>query len=206
MLSIIVPTDIDENIYYKESLLPFQGHNDVEIILIPQKEAFTRAERFNLGFHRSKGNLILFHHPRTNLPKEAIVYLIEKSKTQLIEWEWGGFLHSFDQKHFFLNWISWYSNEVRVRRKGIVYFDHCIFFQRNLWKEDLSPSYLFEDTELSQNFLKQSKPVLLPFQAVTSAHRFIKNGIYKQTLLNFILKIGNQLQLPSSFLFSLYQK
>ncbi|EOQ88743.1 hypothetical protein LEP1GSC202_2806 [Leptospira yanagawae serovar Saopaulo str. Sao Paulo = ATCC 700523] len=206
MLSIIVPTDIDENIYYKESLLPFQKHKDVEIILIPQKQAFTRAERINVGFHRSNGELILLHHPRTKLPKDAINFLIGKSKTQFIEWEWGGFLHSFDKKHFFLNWISWYSNEVRVRRKGIVYFDHCIFFHRNLWKKDLSPRYLFEDTELSQNLLKQSKPILLPFRAMTSAHRFIKNGIYKQTLLNFFLKIGNLIQLPSSFLFSLYQK
>lgn len=206
MLSIIVPTDHDENIYYKESLLPFQNHQDVEIILVSQKEAFTRAERLNLGFHRAKGDLILFHHPRTKLTQEAIEYLIRKSQIKETVGEWGGFTHSFDQKHFFLHWISWYSNQIRVLRKGIVYLDHCIFFHPNLWNKDLSSQYLFEDTELSQNFLNQCKPVLLSYEAVTSTHRYHKNGIYKQTLLNFLLKLGKKLQLPSSFLFTLYQK
>lgn len=206
MLSIIVPVDIDSNIYYKESLQDFQKREDVEIILVKQEEAFTRAERLNLGFHRSHGQMILFHHPRSKLPKEAIEFLILESTKKNRVQIWGGFVHKFDYENLFLQWISFYSNYIRVRWKGIVYLDHCVFFSRELWSKDLSNCYLFEDTELSYFFRKIKHPQLLPYQSLTSAHRFLKNGIFKQVILNFLLKIGFKLKLPSSYLFWLYQK
>lgn len=114
---------------------------------------------------------------------------------------WGGFLHRFDEDHFLLRLISWYSNWIRVKYKGIVYLDHCVFFDRKLWKSDLSLDFIFEDTELSLKFRKIIWPVLLPYTAITSAHRFQKNGIIKQSLLNLFLKLGHWLHLPSSVLF-----
>ncbi|MBM9548017.1 hypothetical protein JWG40_13375 [Leptospira sp. 201903074] len=206
MLSIIIPTDNGENSLFQDSLVDFWNHPEIEIILVNTSEALTRAERLNLGFHKSKGDMILFHHPRTKLPKEAINHLIKLSCQKEKEMIWGGFQHQFDNKHFLLRSISWYSNVVRVKWRGIVYLDHCIFFDRKLWAEDLRLAYLFEDTELSQKFRKTTFPVLLPYLAITSAHRFEKKGILKQFLLNQLLKLGYFLKLPSSFLFSLYQR
>ncbi|MBM9589932.1 hypothetical protein JWG41_05710 [Leptospira sp. 201903075] len=206
MLSVVVPTDNGENSLFEESLKDFQNHPDVEIILVSRLEAYTRAERLNLGFHKSKGHIILFHHPRTKLPQEAINHLIKISCKKEGEMIWGGFFHQFDKSHFILKFISWYSNLIRVRLQGIVYLDHCIFFDRRLWKSDLSLEYIFEDTELSKVFRKTFWPVLLPFPAITSAHRFEKNGILKQSLINQVLKLGYFLRLPSSFLFALYQR
>lgn len=206
MLSIIIPTDNGESNLFQDSLVEFWEHPDVEIILVNTSEALTRAERLNFGFHKSKGKMILFHHPRTKLPKDAIDHLIKLSCLMEKQLIWGGFVHQFDGHHFLLRFISWYSNVVRVKWKGIVYLDHCIFFDRRLWKTDLSLVYLFEDTELSLKFRKNSHPVLLPYLAITSAHRFKKKGILKQSLLNQILKLGYFLKIPSSFLFSLYQR
>lgn len=206
MLSIVVPIDANTNIFYQETIKNFQNHNDVEMIFVDQAEAFTRAERLNLGFHRSHGELILFHHPRSKLPIDAIEFLIKESEKKDPSYIWGGFFHQFDNDHCFLKLISWYSNRIRVGLKGIVYLDHCIFFSRSMWTKDLPIQYLFEDTELSLQFRKIKKPVLLPYTAVTSSHRFLKKGILRQTLLNFLLKLGYKLQLPSSFLFSLYQR
>ncbi|TGL53647.1 hypothetical protein EHQ55_00625 [Leptospira meyeri] len=206
MLSIIIPTDNGENYLFQFSLLGFANHPEIEIIQINTTEAFTRAERLNIGFHKSKGEIVLFHHPRTKLPREAIDHLIQLSGQKDKKNIWGGFLHHFDKEHFLLELISWYSNWIRVRCKGIVYLDHCIFFDRNLWKSDLSLDFIFEDTELSQKFRNTTWPVLLPFTAITSAHRFEKNGIIKQSLLNLFLKFGHFLRLPSSLLFSFYQR
>ncbi|XDD53632.1 hypothetical protein AB3N62_14260 [Leptospira sp. WS4.C2] len=206
MLSIIIPTDDGGNTLFHYSLMGFWNHPEVEIIQVSHLEAPSRAERLSIGFHKSKGDLILFHHPRTQLPKEAIDHLIKLSCQKEKKDVWGGFTHQFDRPHFLLNFISWYSNLIRLKYKGIVYLDHCVFFDRQLWTSDLSLKYIFEDTELSQKFRKVSWPVLLPYQALTSAHRFDKNGIIKQSVLNQLLKLGYFLHLPSSLLFSLYQK
>ena len=206
MLSIIIPTDNGENYLFQSSLLGFANHPEIEIIQINTSEAVTRAERLNIGFHKSKGDIVLFHHPRTKLPKEAIDHLIQISCNKENKEIWGGFLHRFDEDHFLLRLISWYSNWIRVKYKGIVYLDHCVFFDRKLWKSDLSLDFIFEDTELSLKFRKIIWPVLLPYTAITSAHRFQKNGIIKQSLLNLFLKLGHWLHLPSSVLFSFYQK
>lgn len=206
MLSIVIPTDNGENTLFQKSLQGFENHPKVEIIPISQMEGVSRAERLNIGFHKSKGELVLFHHPRSFLPPEAIYTLIELSCKSDREISWGGFLHQFDKEHFFLRFISWYSNAVRFKCKGIVYLDHCIFFDRRLWKSDLKIQYIFEDTELSLNFRKISWPNLLPYYAITSSHRFEKNGMMKQSLVNQFLKLGYSLKLPSSFLYSFYQR
>ncbi|GBF42378.1 hypothetical protein LPTSP2_16650 [Leptospira ellinghausenii] len=206
MLSIIVPVDVNLNTYYKESLANFQNRSDVEIILVHQEEAFTRADRLNIGFHRSNGGMILFHHPRSLLTNDAIEFLIHESEKKENSFFWGGFTHKFDRKHILLQWISWYSNVIRIRWKGIVYLDHCIFFSREMWTSDLTIQYLFEDTELSKKFKKIRKPILLPYVSLTSSHRFLKHGIVSQMVMNFLLKIGYKLRLPSSLLFAIYQK
>ncbi|MCW7500919.1 glycosyltransferase family protein [Leptospira soteropolitanensis] len=202
----MIPTDSGENTLFQKSLLGFENHPKVEILPIGQQEGTSRAERLNMGFHKTKGELVLFHHPRSFLPPEAINHLIELSCKKVPEICWGGFLHQFDKEHMFLRLVSWYSNSIRFRRKGIVYLDHCIFFDRRLWKTDLKIQYIFEDTELSLEFCKISWPILLPYPAITSAHRFEKNGIMKQLVLNQILKLGYFLKIPSSFLYSLYQR
>ncbi|PJZ44560.1 hypothetical protein [Leptospira brenneri] len=206
MLSIIIPTDTGENVLFQNSLLAFHNHPQIEIITIDRKEAFTRAERLNIGFHKSKGEIVLFHHPRTKLPTKAIDRLIKISCELDRKMIWGGFIHQFDQSHSLLRFISWYSNFIRTKWKGIVYLDHCVFFDRRLWHSDLKIEAIFEDTELSLKFRKILWPVLLPYPAITSTHRYIKNGILKQSFINLILKFGYFLHLPSSLLFSLYQK
>ncbi|XDD45845.1 hypothetical protein AB3N60_14155 [Leptospira sp. WS39.C2] len=206
MLSIVIPVDVDANTYYHESIKPFLNRKDVEIIIVNQESGISRAERLNVGFHRSQGNVVLFHHPRSKLTQNGIEFLILESQKEKNKLFWGGFLHQFDTDHIILKWISWYSNVVRVRWKGIVYLDHCIFFSREIWKDDLSIQYLFEDTELSLRFLNISFPKLLPYVSYTSAHRYLKNGIMHQIFLNLILKIGFKLRLPTDFLFHFYQK
>lgn len=206
MLSIVIPTDNGENTLFQKSLLGLENHPKVEIISISQLEGVSRAERLNIGFHKSKGDMILFHHPRSYLPKEAIDVLIELSCQKEREICWGGFLHQFDKEHLILRFISWYSNFIRCKQKGIVYLDHCIFFDKRLWNSDLKIQSIFEDTELSLKFRKVVWPNLLPYYTITSAHRYNKNGIIKQSILNQILKLGYFLKLPSSFLYSLYQR
>jgi hypothetical protein len=187
MLSVIFPSEpSDPKIL--QSLSALTRSENIEVIVVGISEAHSRAERLNMGFHRSKGQVILFHHPRSTIENAGIEYLANKSLTPRAEPFWGGFTHRFDASHPVLQFTSWYSNHVRPKR-GILYLDHGIFFDRRLWR-DLPHVDIFEDTLLCHEFRKSRRPEVLPFFSITSAIRFQKNGIWKQSTMNQMLKIG----------------
>jgi hypothetical protein len=207
MLSIIVPASKDEpNSLFGETLKLFYESDELEIIFVSKSEADTRAGRLNIGFHRSKGELILFHHPRSFIEEKGIRYLINLSKDINLKLFWGGFTHQFDRKHFLLSFTSWYSNRIRAKLKSILYLDHCIFFTRDLWKNDLPDMEIFEDTILSQYFKKYSKPKLLPFISETSSIRFEKNGVLYQLALNQVMKLCFFLGVNHKYMNQIYEK
>ena len=77
MLSIIIPTDIDEpNSLFQKTLQALSASEDLEIIFVSKSEGNTRAERLNIGFQKSKGEIVLFHHPRSFIEGKGIQYLI----------------------------------------------------------------------------------------------------------------------------------
>jgi hypothetical protein len=144
----------------------------------------TRAERLQRGIDASRGRVILCHHPRSLVSKEGIEWLRDHAD----EVTWGGFTHVFDVRHPLLLYTSWYSNRVRPRH-GVIYLDHCIFFQRELLTRPIPNVAIFEDTLLSYILRESGPPTILPFASITSAVRFVRNGVLKQLFLNQVLKI-----------------
>jgi len=107
----------------------------------------TRGARLNFGIAKATFDAVLLHHPRSMLSDEAWRYLKSNYESK----SWRAFTHKFDHPHWFLNYISWYSNYVRVLKKNIVYLDHCIFFNKTLLGVDNIPDLaIFEDTALSE--------------------------------------------------------
>lgn len=207
LLSVVIPTVSDTNCnLLSRSISCLKKLSSVELIFVSQSEAHSRAERLNIGMHRSHGNIVLFHHPRTYLDPKGIEYLIKLSEANSEQSIWGGFTHCFDNDHFLLRFTSWYSNNIRARRRGIVYLDHCIFFKRELWHHDLPKVDIFEDTLLSQFLRKKAPPVILPYQSTTSSIRFQKNGILKQSLINQILKLAFYLKFSDRLMNRFYEK
>jgi glycosyltransferase involved in cell wall biosynthesis len=154
-------------------------------ILVDVLLASTRAARLNHGIQQASSQVVLLHHPRSLIASEGIYWLKKNHQTLT----WAGFTHQFDDTHFFLKFISWYSNQVRVKKKNIVYLDHCILINRALIKLDAIPDLaVFEDTALSNALSLQCKPSLLPDVVTTSAIRFLDRGVYKHFLLNQWIK------------------
>lgn len=202
-LSIIVPSDQERvTTQFQKTLNLIKNHPQIQVILVPKSAALTRAERLNIGFHQAQADMILFHHPRSALEIDAIKKLQEIKNKKI----WGAFTHQFDREHWLLSWTSFYSNYIRGKRRGIFYLDHCIFFHRDLWKTDLPPIAIFEDTILSQNLKHHSKPVLFPQISQTSAVRFENNGVFKQAFMNQILKWGFWLGISNEAMNSWYEK
>ena len=163
-----------------------------------------RAARINEGVRRARSPVVLLHHPRSLLSQSGLGYLLDHAH----ELRWGGFTHRFDLDHPLLKFTSWYSNRVRLEKSGIVYLDHCIFFRKSDFPvRGFKEVDLFEDTEISAALGKKcGMPVRLPFYSVTSAVRFVKNGIWTQAARNQILKAGYHLGISPSLMNRWYEK
>ncbi len=169
-------------------------------------ERSSRAARLSKGIAHSTGELILLHHPRSLVSVQAIESL--RALAGKHENYWGGFTHQFDIDHPLLNFTSWYSNKIRCDLRGIVYLDHCIFFDSKLKDSGFTiPDVeIFEDTEISKILRTFSRPIRLPQLAKTSAIRFQKNGVYRQALMNQMLKLAYTFKVPAKAMNRFYEK
>jgi glycosyltransferase involved in cell wall biosynthesis len=164
----------------------------------------TRAARLNLGIKHATHSKILLYHPRSLISNDGIEFLKENVEKH----SWAAFSHKFDHQHFFLKFISWYSNYIRVKKKAIVYLDHCIFVNKEYVDKKAMPDIaVFEDTALSDIIRSAGcKPVLLPYDVTTSAIRFLERGIYKQYMLNQWIKLLYRLNCDDRKINRLYEQ
>ncbi len=165
---------------------------EVEII---ESAASNRAQRLTVGIKASRGEYVLLHHPATLLPEFTALQQAEAALKQEAA-VWGGFVHSFDMDHWLLRFTSWYSTWVRSRQ-GILYLDHCIFATRAALSAvgGVPDMDIFEDTALSIALRGYGRSVgsgsvaIAPGKVITSARRFRDRGVYRQALVNQILKV-----------------
>lgn len=145
----------------------------------------TRGKRLDFGVQQATSTHLLLQHPRSLIAPEGLSFL----KKQFSHLDWAAFTHQFDHPHVFLKFISWYSNHIRVKKKHIVYLDHCMVIKKVYLQQPIPDLAIFEDTALSA-ILREAghQPMLLPYQATTSAIRFLERGVYKQYMLNQWLK------------------
>lgn len=183
----------------------------LELIAQHQFEPLTeagpsRAARLNRGLEASTGELVLLHHPRSVVELPTLLSL--ESMAASHKAEWGSLTHQFDLDHPLLRFTSWYSNRIRGDLRGIFYLDHCIFLHRRLIDQGIRvPEVpIFEDTRLSRLLRKHAKPVRLQQPSTTSAIRFQLNGIYRQALLNQLVKVAHMLRVPTQTINRLYEK
>jgi hypothetical protein len=175
-------------------------------VKILQSDANNRAQRLNHGIAACTGEIVLLHHPATLLPEVNALRAIAMARASQILW--GGFHHSFDLEHWLLDFTSWYSNQVRAKRRGIIYLDHCIFCDRYLLAQigNVPDMDIFEDTELSKRLCQFGMPSLVSGYATTSARRFRQRGVYQQAMLNQMLKVGYHLRLDPQSMNKLYEQ
>lgn len=163
----------------------------------------SRAKRLNLGIKEASGSMIVLHHPRSVLEKDAFNYLLQNPGLY-----WGAFTHQFDYNHPLLQFTSWYSNNVRGKKTKIFYLDHCLFARKDLLlKVGLIPEVdIFEDTDICLKLSKLYEPVLLPFISETSSVRFEKNGVWFQAGMNQVLKAAYHLGASHKLMNKIYEK
>ena len=164
----------------------------------------TRGERFNEAIKYAHGKIAIFVHPRSLIPHDSIEQLQHLSPHE----RWGAFSHEFDLKHPVLNFTSWWSNYIRGDIKGIYYLDHILWANMDLIRKigGFPTESIFEDTIFCQKLLKISTPKRLSAKTITSSIRFLRNGIWNQSLLNQLSKLKFHLGIHSDSIDEIYEE
>ncbi len=163
------------------------GSSDQTLQLLEGKEVvIVRADKgrgiqLNEGARKAAGEILIFLHADTMLPGEAFK-VIEKH-FKLKHYEIGKCCLKFDKKDWLL---SFYSRIARVDSIWTSFGDQVIVVKKEFFdKVGGFPDWpLLEDVAFFQKARKVTKVYTLPVEIVTSAQRFVKNGIVRQQLFN----------------------
>lgn len=141
-----------------------------------------RGIQFNAGARIATGDIILFLHADTRLPKDvfrSVEEFFTKKKAQI-----GTFKIAFWPRHCLLMIISLF---LRFDSVFTRFGDQCIVVRHTFF--DLLGGFpdwpLFEDTGLMQVARRLTKIYLLPGTVVTSSKRFNENGVLTQLARDF---------------------
>lgn len=163
-----------------------------------------RALQQNAGAEKASGDVLLFLHADTVLPKsgvESIRKAIEQGA------RWGAFRQSINDPSWVYRWIE-SGNSWRVRRLGVAYGDQGLFFERRFFFElgrfDEEP--FLEDYLISRRARKLACPFLLEGPLGVSARRWKKMGPLRQTALNWSILMRYQLGWSPSALAKRYRR
>jgi len=148
-----------------------------------------RGRQMNAGAKSSSGDILLFLHADTFLPKDAdrlIIGGIERRKG-----DWGHFDVKFSGKHLLLRIIELLMN-LRSRMSQIATGDQAIFVKREIFEAigGFPEMDLMEDIALSKILKRGRRPICLWQRVLTSSRRWETKGFFRTILLMWLLRIA----------------
>jgi len=140
-----------------------------------------RGSQLGAGAVQATGDILLFLHADTRLPAVAFDLLRERFAGE--EVQIGTFRLAFDGEHWLYTVYTFFS---RFDSVLTTFGDQCIVVRRSFF-EALGgfPEWpLFEDVALLQEARRRTRVHSFPAAVVTSARRFEREGIVRQSLRN----------------------
>ncbi|MBS3964105.1 MAG: TIGR04283 family arsenosugar biosynthesis glycosyltransferase [Methylomonas sp.] len=166
-----------------DSLAVAQGWVD-QVLTSPRG----RARQMNTGAARAAAPVLLFLHADTRLPADAIT-AIQHAVVQ--GHVWGRFDVAFDSTKSVFKLIAFMMNG-RSRLTGVMTGDQALFVTRQVFANigGFPEIALMEDIAISKRLKAIGKPACLPSKVVTSARRWLQQGILKTILLMWRLRLA----------------
>lgn len=164
-----------------------------QIKLIDSKRG--RATQMNAGAASANGEILLFLHADTLLPKDAL-QTINKLITEDLH-SAGGFKHSFGNEDWRLQFISFLDNR-RCMQTRIIYGDQAMFIRRDLFEKlnGFPDVGILEDVIFCEKLVKHTIPVITDSFVNTDPRKFIKMGIWRSLYRVIAIQIKHELRLP----------
>ena len=162
-----------------------------------------RAVQMNLGAAQASGEFLLFLHADTRLPEDFASPVLNAFR----EGAAGGcFRLSFDHSHWFLKGCAWFT---RFDIKAVRFGDQGLFVRKEVFlqiggfRETLK---LMEDQESIHRIKKYGRFHILPACVVTSARKYLRNGIYRLQGIFFLIWLLYYAGVSQEKLVKLYQQ
>lgn len=164
-----------------ESLAIARAHADLAFVA-PRG----RAAQMNAGAAACPADTLLFVHADTRLPTDADALV---ARALAGPFAWGRFDVRIDSRRAALRLVERMMN-LRSRLTGIATGDQCMFVRHDLFRAvgGFPDIPLMEDIALSRRLLQHGRPACLREQAVTSARRWERDGVWRTVLLMWRLR------------------
>ncbi len=148
-------------------------HRDVRVLQAPRG----RAAQMNAGAAAATGDVLLFLHADTWLPRNAFAAVAAAAGAP--GFAYGGFRHRFSGSDRRLALISALHN-FRCRHARTFYGDQALFVARAAFvRAGGYPAVPAEDIALSQRLRAMGPPAFLTETVVTSARKFEQMGVWR---------------------------
>ncbi|MEO0407521.1 MAG: TIGR04283 family arsenosugar biosynthesis glycosyltransferase [Cyanobacteria bacterium P01_A01_bin.135] len=167
-----------------------------------------RAQQMNAGAAIASGNILLFLHGDTHLPKRFITRIRQTLPDQPSPGGpvAGAFSLKIQGEQLGLRLVEW---GVRWRsRLGLPYGDQALFVRSDCFRAlgGFADLQIMEDFELVRRLQRQGKITILPEAVATSARRWETLGIVRTTLINQLVVLGYLLGVPPAALHRWYRQ
>jgi len=175
--------------------------NGLDVIVC--QSANGRGRQYNAGVARASGDVLLFLHADTLLPENAFDVL--RGCFASFSVNIGTFRLSFDVRHWLLDVYSWFSRFDSVWTR---FGDQCIVVRKSFFDSigGFSAFPILEDVEFLRRARKKTTIHSFRASVITSARRFLQNGIIRQQLRNGFYLTLYFLGVSPERLARLYQK
>jgi rSAM/selenodomain-associated transferase 2 len=151
-----------------------------------------RARQQNAGAAAASGEILLFLHADTRLPRDAHVLVADGLRRT--GREWGRFDVRLSGRHPMLRVIERMMN-LRSRLTGIATGDQAIFVRRSRFHAvgGFPDIPLMEDVALSEALKRVGPPLCLREPVQTSSRRWERHGVYRTMVLMWGLRLAYRL-------------
>ena len=148
-----------------------------------------RAAQMNAGAAIASGDVFVFLHADTRLPREAERLVLDGLARS--GHDWGRFDVVIEGRHPVLGLVGFMMN-LRSRITGIATGDQAIFVKREAFRSagGFPEIPLMEDIALSRRLKRTSRPLCIHACAVTSGRRWENRGVLRTILLMWRLRLA----------------